>query len=314
VRSALLSVGEQAEVPLVLRREGIDLLHAPASFTFPVLAPRLVVTVHDFVLRRYPEFLPSVAGRAYYRLMNHLGVRGAARIAAVSEFTRGELLAFWPEAAGKTRVVLNGVAASFRPVREARDLERVRDAYELPRSFVLYVGTRKKHKNLPRLLEAYARLPESLRRESPLVAIAGPDPRYPEVDAAVARHGLTEVVRWRARVDERDLPAVYSLARLLVQPSLQEGFGLPVLEAMACGTPCLVARAGALPEVGGDACLYADPLDVADLHRGLLRLTEDGGLRAELSRRGIERARQLPWSRAAAGLAALYREALDGGR
>lgn len=294
----------------MLLRHGIELLHVPTSYTLPLLAPRLVVTVHDYTLRKFPEFLPNPIGRAYYRLMNAVAIRRARRIIAVSESTRSDILDFWPTAASKTRTVLNGVAALFAPVRDQSILAQVRRALALPERYILYVGTRKRHKNLPRLLEAYAGLTPEQRRRHPLVLVAPPDVRYPEVEATTRRTGITQDVLWRSDVPDQDLPAVYTLARFVVLPSLYEGFGLPVAEAMACGTPAIVARAGSLPEIGGDACLCVDPLDPANICRGLSRLLEDDALRAELAQRAQRRARAFSWDRAASEVTEIYREAL----
>ena len=310
LKTTPISIGEQWEVVRALRREGIGLLHAPASFTVPVLAPRLVVTVHDFILRRFPEFLPSLPGRAYHRMMNHVSVKRARKVITVSDFTRADVLRFWKGAGAKTRTIPNGVSSSFRPVKDPSVLDRVRATQQLPQNFILYVGTRKRHKNLVRLIEAYAGLPRGLRLPNPLVLVTPPDPRYPEVEEAVRRTGTEESVLWRLPLADEDLPAVYSMARFLVRPSLMEGVGLPVLDAMACGPPSLAARAGALPEVGGDASWYADPLEVEDLRRGLQRLIEDAALREELSRRGSIRVQRFDWRNTAAELAGVYREVL----
>jgi len=311
LRTAPISVGEQVEVVRALRRLGVGLLHAPASFTVPLLAPRLVVTVHDFILRRFPEFLPSLPGRAYHRMMNHLSISRASKVITVSDFTRADVLRFWRGVAAKTHTIPNGVSAAFRPVRDASVLDRVRASQRLPENFVLYIGTRKRHKNLVRLIEAYAGVPESLRLLNPLVLVTPPDPRYPEVEEAVRGAGIQESVLWRLPLADEELPAVYSMARFLVLPSLMEGFGLPLLEAMACGTPSLAARAGALPEVGGEASWYADPLDVADLRRGLIRLMEDAAVRKDLSERGLLRVRSFDWRKTASEVAGLYREVLS---
>jgi glycosyltransferase involved in cell wall biosynthesis len=310
VRSRLLGVGEQLEVPLALRREHVDLFHAPNSYTHPLLAGRFVVTVHDLTLKRFRAYLPNPIGRAYYDLMTGTAVRGAERILTVSHFTAADVASSWSEAAPRLRPVWNGVGAGFRPVRDPAAIARVRAAYGLPESFVLYIGSCKPHKNLPRLIEAYAGLPPTLRAAHPLVLVARPDPRYPEIEAAIARRGLAADVRWCPDVAEADLAALYSLAALFVMPSLHEGFGFPLAEAMACGAASLAANAASLPEIGGDACAYADPLDAGAIRDGLERLLADAGARADLSRRGLERARRFSWEDTARSVAAVYREAL----
>lgn len=310
LRTRPLSVAEQLEIPAALVRNGIDLLHVPASFTFPLLTPRFVVTVHDLMLKRFPEFLPSLVGRAYYGVMTKIALRRARRVITVSAFTRADVLTFWPGVAAKTVTVWNGVSVLFQPVADPTTLAQVRSALALPDQYILYIGTCKRHKNLPRLLEAYSGLPREQRRRNPLLLVAKPDPRYPEIEATIRRTGLLDDVLWRTGIPDQDLPAVYTLAKFLVLPSLYEGFGLPLAEAMACGTPSLVALAGALPEVGGDACLYANPRDVEELRRGLARLLEDETLRADLAQRALCRAKEFSWSTAASRIAQLYLEAL----
>lgn len=305
------SIAEQIAVPYVLRRHSIDLLHAPTPTLLPVLAPHLVVTVHDLILRRFPEFLPNPVGRAYYRVMTCAAVRRAQRIITVSEFTRRDVIECWPWVESKTRVILNGIAARFRPVRDAEKLRDVSARLELRENYVLYVGTRKRHKNLPRLLEAYGRLSAAQRARCPFVLVAPSDKRYPEVESIVRQAGIGADVHWLSNLDDDDLPALYSRARFVVLMSIYEGFGFPVVEAQACGTPALVAAATSLPEVTGEGGIYADPYDVASIHRGLARLIDDDALRDSLAHKSLLNATRFRWENAAAQLAAVYREALS---
>jgi len=310
LRSAPMSIGEQFEVPWLLWRNRIGLLHAPAAQTWPLLAPRVVATVHDLTLRHFPEFLPSRLGRFYYTLMVGSAVRRTRRLIAVSGFTGDDIVRCWPQAAGRVRVVLNGASGGFAPVADAAVRDRVRRELALPPNYLLFVGTWKRHKNLPTLLEAYARLDSAQRARYPLVAVAQADPRYPEVPEAVRRLGLERDVHWRSGVSDDAMPALYSMARALVLPSLYEGFGLPVAEAFACGTPAVLADASALPEVGADACLTFPPWDAAALAGALERIIEDDELHAALCARAVARARAFDWPAAAQQVLGIYREAL----
>ncbi len=310
VRSRPMGLAEQVELPWLLRRHRIDLLHAATAQTFAVAAPKLVLTVHDLTLLHFPEFLPSLAARLYFRLMSAVAARRPRRLVAVSAFTGGDVAQSWPRAAARVVVVRNGVSASFAPVTDPAALQRVRQAMALPPRFVLYIGTWKRHKNLPRLLTAYAALPAAQRARCPLVVVAPTDPRYPEVSAAAQQGGIADEVCWRSGVDEAMLPALYSAARCVVLPSLYEGFGYPVAEAMACGTPAVVSTAAALPEVGGDACLRFAPEDVAALTDCLARLIDDDALHADLVRRCLRRAPQFDNREVGRRMAEVYREVM----
>ncbi len=301
---------EQVEIPLgVMGR--VDLLHAPTFYNYPLISGRLVVTVHDLILKRFPELLPGIARRAYYKVMTESAVRRATRIITVSEFTRRDMIEFWESSAPRLRAIPNGVSDDFKPVEDRQELTRVRERYRLPERFILYVGTCKRHKNLPGLLDAYGALPADVRRSRPLVLVAKPDPRYPEVERMIETRGIAGDVRWHWDISDRDLLVFYTLADFLALVSFYEGFGFPVLEAMACGTPSLAAAGGSLEEVGGDAAWYVNPHDTDDIRAGLLRLIEDGTLRGELSAKGLQRAKQFSWARAADAVARVYREILQ---
>lgn len=304
------SIGEQIVVPGVLRRHAIDLLHAPTSTTLPLLTSRLVVTVHDLLLRRFPEFLPNPLGRIYYRLMTRAAVSRAQCIITVSEFTRRDVVEFWPAVEYKTRVIWNGVGYRFRPVRDEASLRDVSSRLQLPANYLLYVGTRKRHKNLPRLLEAYGRLSAAQRARCPFVLVAPPDPRYPEVDDVVRREDIGANLHWLSQIADADLPVLYSKARFVVLISLYEGFGFPVVEAQACGTPALIASAASLPEIAGDAAISVDPYDVESMHRVLARMIDDDALRDNLARKALANVARFSWENTAEQVADVYRKAL----
>jgi glycosyltransferase involved in cell wall biosynthesis len=310
VKARPLGLAEQVAVPQILRRHAVDLLHAPTSTTLPLLASRLVVTVHDLILLRFPDFLPSVVARMYYHLMTRTALRRACRIIAVSEFTRCDVVEAWPAAEARTRTVLNGVASRFQPVRDQAELGELASRLRLPAGYALYVGTRKRHKNLARLLAAYGRLSATQRARCPFVLLAPRDDRYPEIEKAIRESGISGDVHWLGAVRDEDLPALYTLARFVVLMSLYEGFGFPVVEAHACGTPALVAAAAALPEVAGMGALQANPYDVSSIHAGLARLIDDDALHRALAVQARHNAARFRWKDAATRVAEIYREAL----
>ncbi len=271
-----------AGLPCAAARCGADVLHCP-TFRGPFQSGvPLVVTVHDLAVLRRPEAFNRWT-RSYSRIAVPLVVRAARRIVAVSEFTRRELVDVLGVADEKIRVVSEAAAPVFGPAGRAAAGD-----------YVLAVGTLEPRKNLPRLVAAARQLGVELR-------VAG-ERGWGGVD--VARDGVV----WLGRVSDDELAALYRGARCVAYPSLYEGFGLPVLEAMACGAPVVTSAGGAAEEVAGDAAVLVDPLDSASIAAGI----EDAlTRRAELARRGLERARDFSWRTAAARTIAVYREVCE---
>ena len=282
-----------------------DLLFVPAH-VLPLVRPRrAVVTIHDLGYRFFPETHPP-----HKRLELHLSTlwnaRVASRVIAVSRATRDDLVRHYRVPAERIRVVHHGVEARFRPTEAPAAVAR----YGLPGRYLLCLGTLQPRKNLERLLEAYAQLPPGA---PPLVLAGARGWYYARIAAAIDALGLGERVLLPGYIADADVPAVLSTAMALLYPSLYEGFGLPALEAMACGTPVVAAHTSSLPEVVGEAGLLVDPLSVGDLAAAMRRLLADEALRADLGRRGRERARHFTWERCARGTLAVLQEALEEG-
>jgi glycosyltransferase involved in cell wall biosynthesis len=297
---------EQTVLPVVLRRLRADLVHAPVNvgpFAHPC---PLVVTVHDLAFILYPETFRR--GRRFYQtVLTRWTARRAERIIAVSANTAADLVRLFGVPRERIVVVPNGVDPAYRPLPRA-EVEEFRRRQGLPERFLLCVATMEPRKNLPRLLEALARVPQA----PPLVLCGGRGWYYDEVFATIERLGLQERVHLPGFISQAELPYWYNAASWFVYPSLYEGFGLPALEALACGTPCLVSRASSLPEVVGDAALLVDPADVDDIAHGLAQATGDRTLAEALRAAGPERAAQFPWSRTARETAAVYADVLRG--
>ncbi len=282
-----------------------DLLFVPAH-VLPLIHPgRTAVTVHDLGYLFYPR-----AHTPLRRLELHLStlwnVRVATRVIAVSRATRDDLVRCYRVAPERVRVVHHGVSPRFQPTQDPG----ARARYGLPERYLLYLGTLQPRKNLERLLAAYARLP---RTAPPLVLAGGRGWYFERIACAVSAYGLEERVLFPGYIADADLPAVLSGAIALVYPSLYEGFGMPLLEAMACGTPVIASRASSLPEVVGEAGWLVDPLDSEALREALERILEDEGLREQLRARGLERARTFSWERCAWETLAVLEEALAPG-
>jgi len=297
---------EQLVQPLALVREGIDLLHALA-FVSPLLSPcPVVVTVYDLSFVLLPHSFPKVK-RLYLSLFTPLSVKRARRIIAVSRNTRNDLMRLWNISPEKIDVIYCGVDSSLRPL-EREKVSRFRRERGLPERFILYLGTLEPRKNLVRLLEAYARLPAESR---PHLVMAGAKGwGYEAIGARVEELGLEGQVLFPGYIPQEEKALWYNAAEILVYPSLYEGFGLPPLEAMACGTPVVASCRASLPEVVGEAGVLVDPLDTEAMAQAMHDLLEDQTWRESLRDKGLKRARQFSWEKAARETVRVYRRAL----
>jgi glycosyltransferase involved in cell wall biosynthesis len=283
-------------LPLALLRDRVSLFHSPSG-SLPALAGcRQVVTIHDLFAEIEPGWFSPRMG-AQLRAAQRHAARRASAIIAVSQRTRTDLVERWGIPSQRVQVVYNGVDHQrFWPLEV--DAERVAQQYGVPFPFILCVGSLMPWRNAPRLLRAAARLGLGLLfvgRD-----IWGTDP----TQRLAAEHGW-DWARFVGYVDDEELPALYAAARVFAYPSLYEGFGIPPLEAMACGTPVVASTAGALPEVLGDAALLVDPYREDALAEALAAAAADGG---ELRRRGLQRAAAFSWQAAAEGTWQVYRE------
>jgi glycosyltransferase involved in cell wall biosynthesis len=296
---------EQLQWPWLLHRLQADLFHSP-YFVAPLLTPQpAILTVHDLIFERYPAYLPQL--RPYYRLLMKTGMRRACRVIAVSQSTARDLQQFYSVPSSKISVIAEAADPALKPIAEGARLSQLRQCYGLTRPFILSVGARRPHKNLGCLIRAYARLASDIYHD--LVFVGPADHRFPDEACQAAQCLLlTDRVHFLGWVPEEDLAGLYTLADVVVVPSLIEGFGLPVLEAMACGAPVLVNNAASLPEVAGDAALLVNAADEDALAQGLRRLLTEAGLRQSLSAAGLRRAAEFTWQLAARDVLAVYKE------
>ena len=296
---------EQAVQPWAARRSGLDLLHCPA-FVGPLWGSTpFVVTVHDLSFLLFPEGFRG-GNRIYLRTLTGLSLRRARRVIAVSESTRQDLARLYGLAPQRVDVVHNGVDAAFRPL-PAGEVEAFRSRKGLPERFLLFVGTLEPRKNIVRLVEAYAQLP---RPRIPLMLVGGKGWFYEEISARVEELDLADEVRFVGYIPAEELPLWYNAAEALAYPSLYEGFGLPALEAMACGTPVVTSGTSSLPEVVGEAGMLVEPTDVAALAGALQQVLEDGDLQEQMRTAGLARAASFSWQRTARETVKCYRRAL----
>ena len=307
------SLAEQFRIPLALARERIHLLHEPHYVLPPATRCRSVVTIHDCIHLMFPQYLPSRLAPYYARASMWSATRQADRILTVSEASKHDILRFFNIAPERVEVIYNALDARFSEPPDEALMEQVRQRYQLNHPYVLYVGNIKPHKNLERLIAAFA----LARREGPddlrLIVIGDELSRYPALRQAVHRHRLDKHVRFLGFQPAPTLIAFYRLARAFVFPSLYEGFGLPPLEAMACGTPVVTSNLSSLPEVTGGAAVLVDPYDVESIADGIRRGVHDEALRADLIARGLARVNDFSWRDAARKTHQIYTEVLQGG-
>jgi len=263
----------------------------------PLQSPCPFVTIiHDVVWRSLPQTFP-LRDRLILNAFIPGTIRRAAAIVTVSQFSAHEIVRHYPAAKGRLYVVPNAADERFYPVAESGILSEVRHRYQLPARYILSVGVLQPRKNFEGLLQAYSLLPVALQEQFPLVIAGKPGWRVAPILQQAQQMGSR--VRLVGYVADEDLPALYSMAACFVYPSFYEGFGLPPLEAMACGAPVIVSNAASLPEVCGDAAMYVDPYSPAQISAALQKILTNEPLRQQLSQKGLNRARQFDWQSSA---------------
>jgi glycosyltransferase involved in cell wall biosynthesis len=306
------SVSEQVRVPMRLRREQVDLFHAPHYVLPPLIQCRSVVTIHDCIHLMFPQYLPGRIAHAYARASIWAATRRSDRIVTVSETSKNDILRCFPDVpADKIVVIYNAIDDRFGIEPGEEQVARVRERYQLDDQYVLYVGNIKPHKNLERLIAAFARLRREGFDHLKLLIIGDEISKHPSLRRAVHRDKLHKHVRFLGFVPFETLSVLYRLAGVFVFPSLYEGFGLPPVEAMACGTPVVTSNVSSLPEVVGDAALLVDPYDPDSIAEGMCRVLTDDALRATLRARGLRQARQYSWEQSVRRVHDIYREVLE---
>jgi glycosyltransferase involved in cell wall biosynthesis len=296
---------EHVALPVMARRDRLDLFHGPVNVVPRGLPCPSIVTVHDLAFLRYPATVPKGRYR-YLSFETRSSVKRAAKVIAVSEATKRDIVELLKIDPGKIEVVPLGVDARFRPA-SAREQAEFDARYRIDKPFLLTVGNLEPRKNLPRLLEAFAMVAPSIAHD--LIMIGSEGWLTGELRETLARLRLDGRVKMTGFMDDADLPRWYAAADLFVFPSLYEGFGLPVIEAMACGTPVLASATSSLPEVAGDAAVLFDPLRIDAIADAIVQLSGDATRKAELAGNGIVRAAEFTWTATAERTINVYREA-----
>jgi len=297
------SLPQQWVVPAHLRRARGDVYHSPYYLMPYASGLPTVVTAYDLIPLLVPEGF-SAAQRAAYRIAHQLAFHAARKIITLCDTARESFVERFHLPARKIVAIPPGLGPEFAPQRE-ETVAAFRRERKLPRDYALTIGSNKPHKNLPRLIRAYAALPA----DAPPLVIAGPeDARYPDMRTAAAPLGARII--FLGRVPEAQLPLLYAGAALFVQPSLIEGFGLPIVEAMACGAPVACSDASGLVEAAGGAALLFDPRQLDAIAHALSTALADSALRDDLRARGLRRAQTLTWNSTAEATLKVYAEAL----
>jgi glycosyltransferase involved in cell wall biosynthesis len=319
---------EQTGLPWLVRKYRLDLLHSP-HYTLPWLMPAparrskipgrhlsagrtlSAVTFHDMTFFLFPNLHTRVK-RWFFPMAIHLSASRADLLIACSESTRQDairLLGIPPE---KIHTVYEGISEDFRPIEEPEILETTRLRYQLPEKFYLYVGTVEPRKNLPLLIQSYARVRQDsdLSDTFPLVIVGQKGWHYEEVFQMVDQLQLKDSIHFTGYVPSGDIPILYNLASIFVYPSLYEGAGLPPLEALACGTPVITTAVSSMPEYVGNAALLVPPGNLDSLAQAMLQLSQDTARQEQLARLGPIQAAKFSWKRTAQDTLAIFQAAL----
>lgn len=272
---------------------------------------KTVITVHDMAHEYFPETIRDEETIAYLKKELPEAARRAHRIIAVSETTRSDVIRFLGIAPEKVRVVYNGVDEAFRPIDNPALLAAARERYRLPARFILFVGAIQPRKNILGVVEAYARICGEAGVPHDLVIAGGDGWKSEGLTERIAALGLEGKIHFTGYVADADLPLLYNLADLFVFPSFYEGFGLPVLEAMACGVPVVTSSTSSLPEIAGDAAVLVDPASPDEIGEAMRRLLTDHELKGRCREKGMEQARRFTWERCARETLAVLLEARE---
>jgi glycosyltransferase involved in cell wall biosynthesis len=310
---------EQIGLPIAARSDDVDLLHCPAN-TAPIFTPsrvKLVLTIHDVIYLLPSSSLPvplSVyqrLGRLYRRFIVPIVARRADAIITVSYRSRSDILRFLDVSPERIYVVYEAPGNLFCKLPDSREVDRVRKRYGISGPFILALGGVDPRKNTARILESFSKLKARLHSSYQLVIVGLPVSARRRFGHIVGRMGICSDTILVEFVPEEDLVALYNGAELFVYPSLYEGFGLPVLEAMASGTPVVASTEGAIPEIAGEAAVLVDPRNADALAEAMEMVLTDAQLREELVERGFERVKEFSWQKAAREVLDIYRKVLD---
>ena len=312
IEAPLFSLREQLLLVRHCKKNELDVLHTTFDFGVPLYpTTKIVVTVHDAFFGPL-TFFKSFKTRLFYQLLTRYSVHRSDITVVISDFIRRKVLQYIPGVrakADKIRVVQNGVGSEFRSFHHRQEIEQMKQRYRIKGKYLFCVGSfASRNKNLLRILEAFCNLPLRLRSEYQLVIAGEFLSTVPEASRVIERLRAEDYIRCLGYVPDDDLPLLYNGAEVFIFPSLHEGFGIPVLEAMACGTPVMTSNVTAMPEIAGGAAMLVDPFNVNEMTNSIREILANENLRKDLSEKGRARAKSFSWLATARKTLDIYEE------
>ncbi|MBN2383120.1 glycosyltransferase [bacterium] len=310
-RSPKYSLREHLSLPIKMKQYDLDLYHSP-HYVLPIIhnCP-MIVTIHDVIHLLFPQYLPSRMAHTYAKMMMFLSTKSAVKVISVSQSSKRDIVRYLNIAPEKIEVIYNAVSDIFKPMDDPELKDQLSQKFGVTGDYLLYVGNLMPHKNLKRLIYAFYRLRRKLKIDIKLVIVGEGIPHYRELRILANDLGLKDKVIFLGFIAKKWLPILYNKAKVFVFPSQYEGFGLPPLEAMACGTPVVTSNTSSLPEVVSDAGLLIDPYNVEELIEAMELCITDEHLRQKLVTKGLERVKHFSWERTAQRTLQIYQEILE---
>jgi glycosyltransferase involved in cell wall biosynthesis len=292
-------------VPIEFFTSRIDVFHGPCFFV-PMIGCKSVSTVHDLMPLRHPEFLTPELNADFRKKI--YSAQKADAIIAVSNFTKQEIIELLKYPEENIRVVYNGISPIFRPIEDRAKIEEIKMKYGVKGPYFLSVGNIEPKKNIETLIRACVKLRNETIYNYPLLVVGFKGWGFQKVWEIVRQYHAEDDTLFTGVVDDEDLPYLYSGAEIFVFPSLFEGFGIPMIEAMACGTPVITSKRTSIPEISSDAAMLVDPLNVEEMAEAMYSVLSNSELREQLVKKGIKRAKDFSWEKTAVETLKLYYE------
>ena len=300
------AVKENKDLCKWLQANGVELYHVPKNTGVPLFSPvPVVVTIHDVIPHVFPQqYLKNILERIYYETAIRISIKRSQKIITISEFSKQELIKHYGVKPDKIAITLLAYNRAFRKIKDVALLKPVKEKYNLNDKYLLAIGGSEYRKNMQRLINVYQL---HFSGEYKLIVVGG---KWRDVDLP-GKYASDKNIRFLTNIPEEDLIAIYNMAEVFVFPSFYEGFGIPVLEGMACGVPVITSNVSSMPEVGGDAAVYFDPYDENDMAAKIESVLNNGMLRKEMIAKGLQKVKEYSWEKCAKETLQVYKEVLE---